>query len=62
LMDYTEEIRNMILNSKPTVEIEKYALENWMINLERDWVFKTIKWQTTLDEVYRYVKTKFENH
>jgi hypothetical protein len=31
-----------------------------MINLERDGVFKIIKWMTTIEEVYRYVKAKFD--
>jgi hypothetical protein len=31
-----------------------------MINLERDGVFKVIEGKTSLDEVYRYVKAKFD--
>jgi hypothetical protein len=31
-----------------------------MINLERDGIFKIIKWMTTLDELYDYVKAKFD--
>lgn len=61
LMDYTEDLKNMLLNGKSTLEIEHYALQNGMINLERDGIFKVIRWITTLDEVYRYVKTKFES-
>jgi type II secretory ATPase GspE/PulE/Tfp pilus assembly ATPase PilB-like protein len=60
-MDYTEELKNMLLNGKSVFEIENYALQNGMINLERDGVFKIIKGMTTLDEVYRYVKTKFQD-
>ncbi|MBU0627332.1 hypothetical protein KKG31_08555 [Patescibacteria group bacterium] len=59
LMDYTEELKNMLLENKSVIEIEKYALKNGMINLERDGIFKVIKGITTLEEVYRYVKTKF---
>jgi type II secretory ATPase GspE/PulE/Tfp pilus assembly ATPase PilB-like protein len=61
LMDYTDELKNMLQNGKSVFEIESYALQNGMINLERDGVFKVIKGLTTLDEVYRYVKTKFED-
>ena len=40
---------------------EKEALKKEiMINLERDGVFKIIKGMTTLDEVYRYVKARFD--
>lgn len=60
-MDYTEELKNMLLNNKSVFEIERYALQNGMINLERDGVFKIIKGTTTLDEVYRYVKTKSQD-
>lgn len=58
LMDYTDEIKNMILIGKSAYEIENYALLNWMINLERDAVFKMIKWRLDIDEVYRMVKHK----
>jgi len=60
-MDYTEELKNMLLNGKSVFEIENLTLQNGMINLERDGVFKVIKGITTLDEVYRYVKTKFQD-
>lgn len=59
LMDYSDDLKKMLLEWKSAFEIEDYALKNWMINLERDWVFKVIKWLTTLDEVYRYVKIRF---
>ncbi len=59
LMDYSDDLKKMLLEWKSAFEIEEYALKNWMINLERDWVFKIIKWFTTLDEVYRYIKIRF---
>jgi type II secretory ATPase GspE/PulE/Tfp pilus assembly ATPase PilB-like protein len=31
-----------------------------MINLERDGIFKVIKGMTTLEEIYRYVKARFD--
>lgn len=58
MMDYTDEIKNSLLEWKSAFEVESIALKRGMINLERDWVFKIIKWMTTLDEVYRYVKAK----
>ena len=60
MMDFDEEIKNLILDGKSAFEIENHALSKWMINLERDGVFKVIKGVTTLDEVYRYVKAKFD--
>jgi type II secretory ATPase GspE/PulE/Tfp pilus assembly ATPase PilB-like protein len=58
MMDYTDEVKAMILDGKSAFEIWNYALAQGMIDLERDGIFKTIEWQTTLDEVYRFVKVK----
>lgn len=60
MMDYTDEIKNLLLDGKSSFEVESVALQRGMINLERDGVFKIIKWMTTLEEVYRYVKAKFD--
>lgn len=60
MMDYTDDIRELLLAWKSAFEIEQYALQNGMINLERDGVFKIIQGITTLDEVYCYVKIKAE--
>lgn len=60
MMDYNDDIKVLLLNGKSAFDIEAYALQHWMINLERDWVFKIIQGVTTLDEVYAYVKTKTE--
>lgn len=58
MMEYTDDLRNLLVAGKTAYEIENYALQRWMINLERDGVFKSIKWYTTLDEIYRIVKHK----
>ncbi len=60
MMDYTDEIKNMLLDGKTAFDVESIALQKGMINLERDGIFKVIKGMTTLDEVYRYVKAKFD--
>ncbi len=60
MLDFNSEVKNLILADKPALDIENYALSKGMINLERDGVFKVIEWITTLDEVYRYVKAKFD--
>lgn len=58
LMDYDDELKHMLMEWKSTLEIQSYALKNGMIDLERDWILKVIKWYTDLKEVYRFVKTK----
>lgn len=57
-MDYNDEIKSMLMEWRSNMEIEKTALKNWMINLERDWIFKVIKWMVDLDEAYQFVKIK----
>ena len=59
IMDYSDDIKNMLIEWKSNMEIEQYALKNGMIDLERDGILKVIKWITDLDEIYRYVKTKY---
>lgn len=61
MMDYTDELKSLLLSGKSAFEIEEYALKHGMINLERDWVFKAIQGHITLDEVYENVKTKAAN-
>ena len=60
MLDFDEEIKSLLLDGKSAIEIERHALSKGMINLERDGVFKVIEGQTTLDEVYRYVKARFD--
>lgn len=58
LMDYNDEIKKMLMEWRSNMEIEQVALQNWMINLERDWIFKVIRWIIDLDEAYKFVKIK----
>lgn len=58
LMDYNDEIKRLLMEGHSNMEIEQIALRNWMINLERDWIFKIIKWTIDLDEAYKFVKIK----
>jgi type II secretory ATPase GspE/PulE/Tfp pilus assembly ATPase PilB-like protein len=58
LMDYNDEIKKMLMEWRSNMEIEQVALQNWMINLERDGIFKVIKWVIDLDEAYQFVKIK----
>jgi len=57
-MEYDDELRQKILDGASTLEIEKFALDRWMMNLERDGVFKSIKWWLNPKELYRLVKHK----
>ena len=56
MMDYTDDIKMMLLDWKSAFEVWKYALSRGMIDLERDWIFKALKWELDLQEVYRFVK------
>lgn len=56
MMDYTDDIKTMLLDGKSAYEIWKHALAKWMIDLERDGIFKWLKWQIDLQEIYRFVK------
>ncbi len=55
-MEYTDTIKELLLQGKTAFEIEKYALEKGMSSLERDGIYKLIKGKITLDELYRLVK------
>ena len=58
-MEYDDDLRQKILDGASALEVEKYALkEKWMVNLERDGIFKAIKWLINPNELYRLVKHK----
>jgi type II secretory ATPase GspE/PulE/Tfp pilus assembly ATPase PilB-like protein len=56
MMDYTDDIKWMLIDWKSAFEVGKFALSRWMIDLERDGIFKAMKWEFDLHEVYRFVK------
>lgn len=59
MLEFDDEIKEMLLSWKTALSLEKYALEQkWMVNLERDAIFKVMQWKISLDEVYRLVKHK----
>jgi len=58
LMDYSDDIKSLILDGKSAFDIGHYALAKGMIDLERDWIFKIMKWLTNLDELYRFVRLR----
>ena len=55
-MDYTDDIKWLLIDWKSAFEVWKYALSRWMIDLERDGIFKAMKGEFDLHEVYRFVK------
>jgi len=57
-MEYDDELRQKILDWASNLEIEKLALDHWMMNLERDGVFKVITWWLNPKELYRLIKHK----
>ena len=57
-MDYTDDIKTMILDGKSAFEVGNYALQKGMIDLERDGIFKIIHGQTTFEELYRFVRMR----
>ena len=59
MLEFDDEIKQMLLEWEKALAVEKYALEHkGMINLERDAVFKMIQWRISIEEVYRLVKHK----
>lgn len=59
MLEFDDEIKQMLLDGEKALAVEKYALEEkWMVNLERDAVFKMIQWLLSIEEVYRLVKHK----
>jgi len=59
MLEFDDEIKQMLLEGEKALAVEKYALEEkWMINLERDAVFKMIQGKISIEEVYRLVKHK----
>lgn len=56
IMRMNNEIRRLILAKASSLEIEKAALKNGMVNLEQAGIIKALKGETGLDEVYRVAK------
>jgi type II secretory ATPase GspE/PulE/Tfp pilus assembly ATPase PilB-like protein len=57
-MNYNDDLKRMLLEGKAALDVEKYALQKGMINLERDGIFKAIKGLISLADVYALVKHK----
>lgn len=58
IMELSDDLKTVLLQGKTAFELERIALDKWMINLERDWLFKALQWKTSLEEIYRLTKHK----
>lgn len=56
IMRMNNELRRLILAKASSLDIEKAALKNGMVNLEQAGIIKALKGETSLDEVYRVAK------
>ncbi len=56
MMDYTDDVKMMLLDGKSAFEVGKHALSQGMIDLERDGLLKMLQGKLDLHEVYRFVK------
>jgi type IV pilus assembly protein PilB len=56
IMRMNNDIRRLILNRATSLDIEKAALKNGMVNLEQMGIIKALKGETSLNEVYRVAK------
>lgn len=56
IMRMNNDIRRLILARAPSLDIEKAAMQNGMVNLEQAGIIKALKGETSLDEVYRVAK------
>ena len=57
VLEITSWVKEMILNWQSAFNINKQAIKEGMISLEQDWIIKALQWKTSLEEVYRVVKT-----
>ena len=57
-LEITKGIKQMILRWEPALSINDQAIKDWMISLEQDWIMKALKWETSLEEVYRVAKSQ----
>ncbi len=61
MMEYDDYFKEMVLIWKSALELENYALDKGMVNLERDAIFKAIAGKVTTKEIYRLTKHKAYN-
>jgi len=57
VLEITPWVKEMILDWSSAFNINRQAIKDGMISLEQDWILKALNWDTSLEEVYRVVKT-----
>lgn len=58
VLEITPWVKEMILSWASAYNINKKAIEDWMISLEQDGIMKALNWLTSLEEVYRVAKSQ----
>lgn len=58
VLEMSDFIKESIINNESAFNINKKAIQAWMISLEQDWVIKALQWITSLEEVYSVAKTQ----
>jgi len=56
IMRMNNEIRRLLVQGAPSIDIEKASIKNGMVSLEQIGIIKALKGETSLDEVYRVAK------
>lgn len=57
VLEISPGVKEMILSGASAFNINRQAIKDWMISLEQDGIMKALKWETSLEEVYRVAKS-----
>ena len=52
-LEITEKMREKIMKEEPWENLVPFAIKQWFIPMQWDWVLKVINWQTNLREIHR---------
>ena len=56
ILEITQTIKKVIIEKNWIADdVEKAAVEEWMVTIEENWILEALKWSTTIDEVMRVV-------
>lgn len=58
ILEMSDSLKEAIINNESAFNINKKAIQAWMISLEQDWIIKALQWLTSLEEVYSVAKTQ----
>lgn len=58
VLEITSWVKDMILRGQSAFNINRQAIQDWMISLEQDGIIKALNGETSLEEVYRAAKTQ----